>query len=305
MRSPNARTVFNAMDIWQEIEQSLNAALGSSVHLKTQRGLAGGCINQAYRVESSQGPFFVKLNSADSLDMFTAEAQGLEELSQAASLRIPRPVCWGVADRQAFLVLEHLELGGSGSAAALGEGLAALHGVTADQFGWYRDNTIGSTPQRNSHSTDWVQFWAEHRLGFQLQRAATNGAGQHLRERGARLLEALPALLGERQPEASLLHGDLWSGNYAYTRAGEPAIFDPAVYYGDRETDLAMTELFGGFGREFYAAYQHAWPLDPGYATRKKLYNLYHVLNHFNLFGGGYLSQAQGLIDALLSEVNG
>ncbi len=292
------------MDIWQEIEQSLSAALGGGIHLKTPRGVGGGCINQAYRVESSQGPFFIKLNNADSLDMFTAEAQGLEELNQAASLRIPRPVCWGAAGHQAFLVLEHLELGGSGSAAALGEGLAALHRITADQFGWYRDNTIGSTPQRNSHSTDWVQFWLEHRLGFQLQRAAANGAGQRLRERGARLLEALPALLGERQPEASLLHGDLWSGNYAYTRAGEPAIFDPAVYYGDRETDLAMTELFGGFGREFYSAYQHAWPLDAGYPTRKKLYNLYHVLNHFNLFGGGYLSQAQGLIDALLSEVN-
>jgi fructosamine-3-kinase len=293
------------MDIWQEIEQSLGAAMGGGLQLKTPRGVGGGCINQAYRVESSQGPFFIKLNSADSLDMFTAEAEGLEELKQAELLRIPRAVCWGVAGRQAFLVLEHLELGGSGSAAALGEGLAALHRVTADQFGWYRDNTIGSTPQRNRHSTDWLQFWSEQRLGFQLQRAASNGADQRLQERGARLLEALPALLGERQPEASLLHGDLWSGNYAYTRAGEPAIFDPAVYYGDRETDLAMTELFGGFGREFYAAYQHAWPLEAGYATRKKLYNLYHVLNHFNLFGGGYLSQAQGLIDNLLSEVKG
>jgi fructosamine-3-kinase len=293
------------MDIWQQIEQSLSAALGGGVHLKTPRGVGGGCINQTYRVASSQGPFFVKLNSDDCLDMFTAEAHGLEELSQAGSLRVPRPVCRGVAGRQAFLVLEHLELGGSGSAAALGEGLAALHRVTADQFGWYRDNSIGSTHQHNCHSTDWAHFWAEHRLGFQLQLAASNGAGRRVQAQGERLIEALPVLLSGRQPEASLLHGDLWSGNYAYTRAGEPTIFDPAVYYGDRETDLAMTELFGGFGRDFYAAYQHAWPLDAGYATRKKLYNLYHVLNHFNLFGGGYLSQAQGLIDALLSEVSG
>jgi protein-ribulosamine 3-kinase len=293
------------MDVWQEIEQSLSAALGRAAHLKTPRAVGGGCINQAYRVKSSQGPFFIKLNSADALDMFTAEAEGLEELGQAESLRVPRPVCWGVAGRQAFLVLEHLELGGSGSPAALGEGLAALHRITADQFGWYRDNTIGSTPQPNHHSTDWVRFWSEQRLGFQLQLAASNSAGQRLQDRGARLIEALPALLGGRQPEASLLHGDLWSGNYAYTRAGEPTIFDPAVYYGDRETDLAMTELFGGFGREFYTAYQHAWPVAAGYATRKKLYNLYHVLNHFNLFGGGYLSQAQGLVDGLLSEVNG
>jgi fructosamine-3-kinase len=175
--------------------------------------------------------------------------------------------------------------------------------VCADQFGWHRDNTIGSTPQPNRRNRDWAQFWAGQRLDFQLRMAAANDAGARLVARGERLLEALPALLERHRPPASLLHGDLWSGNYAYTRDGEPAIFDPATYYGDRETDLAMTELFGGFPREFYAAYQSAWPLDAGYATRKRLYNLYHVLNHFNLFGGGYLAQAQGLIDGLLSEV--
>lgn len=291
------------MDVWQEIEQSLSAALGSHVRLKSPRSVGGGCINQAFRVDSSEGPFFVKLNSDDALDMFTAEAEGLEELRQAETLRIPRPLSWGMAGHQAFLVLEHLDMGGSGSAALLGEGLAAQHRVTADQFGWYRDNTIGSTRQRNRHSADWVEFWSRHRLGFQLQLAVSHGAGQVLLERGERLVEALPALMDGREPEASLLHGDLWSGNYAFTRAGEPTIFDPAVYYGDREADLAMTELFGGFGRDFYAAYQHAWPLEPGYSTRKKLYNLYHILNHFNLFGGGYLSQAQGMVDELLSEV--
>jgi fructosamine-3-kinase len=118
-----------------------------------------------------------------------------------------------------------------------------------------------------------------------------------------RVQEAVPALLAGREPEASLLHGDLWSGNYGFTRAGEPVIFDPAVYYGDREADLAMTELFGGFGKAFYDAYQASWPLADGYAVRKLLYNLYHILNHFNLFGGGYLSQAQGMMDRLLSEV--
>ncbi len=291
------------MDTWQEIEQSLSAALGGDVRLQSPRSVGGGSINQAYRVDSNQGPFFVKLNSADGLEMFNAEAEGLEELRQAESLRIPRPVSWGLAGRQAFLAMEYLDLGGSGSATALGEGLAAMHRVTADQFGWYRDNTIGSTHQRNRHCDDWETFWGEHRLGFQLELAVSHGGGGRLHERGERLIEALPALLDGREPEASLLHGDLWSGNYAFTRAGEPSLFDPAVYYGDREADLAMTELFGGFSREFYAAYRHAWPLDTGYATRKKLYNLYHVLNHFNLFGGGYLSQAQGMIEGLLSEV--
>lgn len=293
------------MDVWQEIEQSLSATLGTGVRLKSPRGVGGGSINQAYRVDSSEGPFFVKINSADGLGMFTAEAEGLEELRQAGTLRIPQPLSWGVAGNRAFLVLEFLQLGGVGSAALLGEGLAAQHRITADQFGWYRDNTIGSTRQRNRHTSDWLAFWSRHRLGFQLQLAVSHGAGQALQQRGERLLDALPALLDGREPEASLLHGDLWSGNYAFTRSGEPALFDPAVYYGDRETDLAMTELFGGFSREFYAAYQHAWPLDAGYATRKQLYNLYHVLNHFNLFGSGYLSQAQGIIDTLLSEVNG
>jgi fructosamine-3-kinase len=291
------------MSIWDDIEQSLAAELGTAVHLKLPDSVGGGCINQAFRVESNQGPFFVKVNAADSLEMFAAEAEGLEELQQAESLRVPNPLAWGVADREAFLVLEYLELGGSGSHAALGEGLADLHRVTADRFGWYRDNTIGSTAQRNTQDDDWLSFWREQRLGFQLDLAVRKGAGRRLREQGDRLIEVLPALLAGHGAEASLLHGDLWSGNYAFTRAGEPAIFDPAVYYGDREADLAMTELFGGFGREFYAAYRHSWPLDAGYPVRKTLYNLYHVLNHFNLFGGGYLSQAQGMIDRLLSEV--
>jgi fructosamine-3-kinase len=178
-----------------------------------------------------------------------------------------------------------------------------MHRVTQARFGWVQDNTIGSTPQINTPEEDWIVFWREHRLRFQLHLATRHGHGGRLRERGERLLDEFPRLFAEYQPAASLLHGDLWSGNYAYTREGEPVIFDPAVYYGDREADLAMTELFGGFGREFYAAYREAYPLDEGYAVRKTLYNLYHVLNHLNLFGGGYLSQAQGMIDRLLSEL--
>ncbi|HFD80108.1 MAG TPA: fructosamine kinase family protein [Gammaproteobacteria bacterium] len=288
---------------WHEVEQALAASLGGSLHLSAPGSVGGGCINQAFRVESSQGPFFVKVNSADGLEMFQAEAEGLEELQQAESLRIPAPLAWGLADGQAFLVLEYLELGGSGSPAVLAEGLVAQHRITANRFGWYRDNTIGATPQPNRQEDEWLVFWRERRLKFQLELALERGAGSRLVDRGERLLEALPALLSGHRPEASLLHGDLWGGNYAYTRAGEPVLFDPAVYYGDREADLAMTELFGGFSPEFYAAYRHAWPLDAGYPLRRKLYNLYHVLNHYNLFGGGYLSQARGMIDALLAEV--
>jgi fructosamine-3-kinase len=170
------------------------------------------------------------------------------------------------------------------------------------RFGWDRDNTIGSTPQLNEPSVDWVTFWRERRLGYQLELAARNGYRGRLKQRGERLLDGLGALL-DHNPVPSLLHGDLWGGNLGYDEAGEPVIFDPACYFGDREADLAMTELFGGFGRRFWAAYQEAWPLSEGYPVRKHLYNLYHVINHLNLFGGGYLSQAESMIDRLLAEI--
>jgi fructosamine-3-kinase len=291
------------MSLWTDIEADLTRCTGAAVRLSAPATVGGGCINQAYQVRSQNGTYFVKLNAAGGLEMFEAEAQGLQALGQAPGLRVPQPLCWGVSGANAYLVMEGLELGGSGDPAALGEGLAALHRISADRFGWHRDNTIGSTPQVNRQADDWQTFWREHRLGFQLQLAARNGAGDALLDAGRQLQEALPMLLAGHTPAASLLHGDLWSGNYSFTRAGEPAIFDPAVYYGDRETDIAMTELFGGFATAFYSAYRSAWPLEEGYAVRKILYNLYHVLNHFNLFGGGYLSQAQRMLERLLSEV--
>ncbi|MFQ5486860.1 MAG: fructosamine kinase family protein, partial [Gammaproteobacteria bacterium] len=155
----------------------------------------------------------------------------------------------------------------------------------------------------NTPDEDWPRFWQQRRLGYQLQLAARNGYDDGLRQRGERLLEAVPLFFNGRQPPPALLHGDLWSGNYAVTRSGEPVIFDPAVYYGDREADLAMTELFGGFPAAFYDAYNEAWPLAPAYRVRKTLYNLYHILNHLNLFGAAYLSQAQAMMEQLLSEV--
>lgn len=291
------------MSLWSEIEVSLAAQLGSSVKLQSPRPVGGGSINQTFRVASNAGEFFVKTNSADGLDMFIAEAEGLTELSQARALRIPGAIVWGQAAGQAYLAMEYLEPGHTGSAVAFGEALAGMHRITTDRFGWWRDNTIGSTVQINTQEDSWLDFWRDHRLGFQLDLAVRNGAGKRLLDSGEELRERLPVLLQGHHVEASLLHGDLWSGNYFYTSGGQPAIFDPAVYYGDREADIAMTELFGGFGRDFYAAYRNAWPLDDGYSARKTLYNLYHVLNHFNLFGGGYSSQAGNMIDQLLSEL--
>jgi protein-ribulosamine 3-kinase len=291
------------MSIWENIRNDIEAATGVSASLDQHGSVGGGCINEASRIRYGDITYFVKLNTASGYDMFVAEARGLEELRQCMALKIPEPVCVGSDRQSAWLVMENLALGGHGSGAELGEGLAAMHRITRHQYGWDIDNTIGSTPQENAWMDDWPDFWRERRLRYQLELAARNGAGGGLLSKGKALLDVFPCLFDSYAPQASLLHGDLWSGNYAYTSAGEPAIFDPAVYYGDREADLAMTELFGGFGGDFYAAYNDAWPLDSGYSTRKTLYNLYHILNHFNLFGGGYLGQAQRMIETLLREL--
>jgi len=235
--------------------------------------------------------------------MFEAEAEGLREIAATGTVRVPRAVCTGSDHSQAWIVLEYLALGSAtrGAMGRLGEQLAALHRVTSTCCGWTRDNTIGSTPQVNTPTPDWIEFWRRHRLGFQLDLAARNGYGGALQRDSAQLIERLPEFFAGYRPAASLLHGDLWGGNAGAIVDGTPVIFDPAVYYGDREADLAMTELFGGFPHDFYDAYAATWPLDPGYRRRRDLYNLYHVLNHLNLFGGAYRSQAQDMIRALLA----
>lgn len=289
--------------MWEEIAAQIGQALGHMVELGTPSSVGGGCINAAYRLPSSHGDFFVKLNDETQQYMFEAEAEGLLEMAQSQSVRVPRPLCWGHAEGQAFLVMEALELGGQVDMVVFGRQLAQMHQCHAAQYGWHRDNTIGSTPQVNTQGLDWIAFWAEHRLGFQLDLAGERGANRPLLIGGDRLRSRLDGFFPGYTPKPSLLHGDLWSGNYAGNERGEAVIFDPAVYYGDREADLAMTELFGGFSAAFYQGYNEAWALDPGYAVRKNLYNLYHILNHFNLFGGGYGRQAERMCEQLLAEL--
>jgi fructosamine-3-kinase len=292
------------MSDWGAIAARIAAVRGRAFEPAPPRTAGGGCINRSVVLSDGVSSYFVKLNNSARLAMFEAEAAGLEEIAATATIRVPAPLCTGVAGGAAYLVMEHLQLGGDrgGSAALAGRQLAQLHRTTREAFGWERDNTIGSTPQPNGSAGDWVEFWRDRRLGFQLDLAARNGYGGRLQERGRRLLEGLGELL-DHAPLPSLLHGDLWGGNIGYGEGGEPVIYDPAVYYGDREADLAMTELFGGFAADFYAAYREAWPLDPGYETRRDLYNLYHVINHLNLFGTGYLGQAQGMIERLLARL--
>ncbi len=246
------------------------------------------------------GAVFRKSGPAAALPMFEAEARGLAELAAADAVRVPEVYAVGTDERGAYLEMERLALvtPDADCEAHFGAQLAALHRVTAGKHGWHRDNFIGATPQQNAQSADWLVFYREQRLRRQLELAAQNGYAGELQSLGAALIDRLPALLESYAPVPSLLHGDLWGGNWSMVD-GHPVVFDPAVYYGDRETDLAMTRLFGGFGRAFYRAYDETWPLAPGWQRRLPLYQLYHVLNHLNLFGDGYLARALHLLRQL------
>jgi fructosamine-3-kinase len=291
--------------VWADIAESISKASGAAFEPRRASEVGGGCINRAVKLSDGDRCYFVKATDPSAASMFEAERDGLADLLGAGCLRVPAPVTCGTTDDAAFLVLEYIpmtSLSGRGWA-RLGEGLAALHAGIQPAFGWRRGNTIGSTPQINHPAADWVGFWREHRLGYQLGLAARNGLDDSTIRQGQRLLDRFDSLFERYEPRPSLLHGDLWSGNVAADENGDPVLFDPAVYYGDRETDIAMSELFGRFDRRFYDAYQSAWPLDPGYEQRRMLYQLYHVLNHYNLFGGSYAGQARGMIDRLLAAL--
>ncbi len=292
------------MTFWQGLGERIAAASGTPFAAQDRITLGGGCINRCYRLRGEPFDVFVKLNGLDRLVMFEAEAAALIELAASDTVRVPQPLCWGTLDQHAYLVLEYLALGrlDDSTQAVLGRQLAALHRIPKSYFGWTADNTIGTTPQLNSRTTDWAAFWRDQRLGYQLELAARSGHNGHygsLMAKGERLLAKLDRFFSDYPVTPSLLHGDLWSGNAA-AAGGEPVLYDPASYYGDREADLAMTELFGGFSNAFYAAYNKAYPVHEGYPSRRVLYNLYHVLNHLNLFGGGYQAQAEAMLDRLL-----
>jgi protein-ribulosamine 3-kinase len=291
------------MQRFAPIARELSTLSGARCAPAPQRSVAGGSIHECYAWRCGAGTLFVKVGARSARATFDAESLGLAELARARALRVPQVIGCGQTEAGAFLALEWIEAGSPDVRCEerLGEGLAALHRVSAAHFGFHHDNLIGRTPQANGWTSDWAEFFRDRRLRPQLTLAAHNGHGALLRERGARLLERVPALLAGHRPSASLLHGDLWGGNWLASAQGEPVVFDPAVYYGDREADLAMTRLFGGFGASFYRAYSAAAPLAPGWQARGELYNLYHVLNHANLFGAGYVRQAQAMMERLLA----
>jgi fructosamine-3-kinase len=267
--------------------------------------VGGGSIHRTWHVADGARHFFVKAGPSPVASMLAAEAKGLQALAAVGVLRTPTFIALGEGGDEAFLVLEYLRLGALDprSGACLGAALAQLHRTTGSAYGWSEDNFIGTTPQDNAMHTSWPYFFGERRLRPQLQLALRHGMDQALAAKAYAVIERIGGLFIDYRPVPSLLHGDLWSGNAAQCSDGTPAVFDPACYWGDRETDLAMAELFGGFPTSFFAAYRQEWPLDSGYETRKPLYNLYHILNHFNLFGSAYLGQAQRMIDRLLAEL--
>ena len=293
------------MQQWQSIIEHIELSSGQAFPVRQQQSLSGGSINTAFVLTAETGTqYFVKTNTAGQKAMFEAEAEGLRVMASSETIKVPEPLCFGENSMQSYIVMEFLEMQGRADQSVLGEQLAAMHRVTAEQFGWQINNTIGATFQPNEYRHNWLEFWSEQRLGFQLQLAAKNGYGGELQSLGEKLLLEMPKLFTGREIKPSMLHGDLWGGNVAGLNDGTPVIFDPAFYYGDREADIAMTYVFGGFGPDFYASYQNAFPLDDGFAVRKTFYNIYHIINHLNMFGGGYHGQAINMLEQVLAEIS-
>ena len=282
--------------------QALRDALGNDgIHLddSTPRPVGGGDISAAWCVQETAGRLFLKTSTLANQDMFAAEKAGLNELRAAAAVRVPEVLAQGATASDSYLVLEWLDLASPDTASEkdLGAKLALQHRVTAESHGWGRSNTIGLTPQHNPQTSNWAEFFVDHRLRFQVDLAIDKGFSALVPLRGP-AIDGARQLLGGHCPPPSLLHGDLWGGNHASVN-GSAVIFDPAVYFGDRETDIAMTKLFGGFSTTFYKAYDQAWPLPADSKSRLGLYQLYHVLNHVNLFGQSYLGRTLAMLENL------
>ncbi|MBW2733042.1 MAG: fructosamine kinase family protein [Deltaproteobacteria bacterium] len=275
------------------VEALIGDKTGESSPVASATAVDGGCISAATMVELADGRrFFVKSNADPLPGMFEREAEALSALAEVGALRAPRPV--GTAQTPLpLIVMEHIVKGAQGRdfSARFGRGFAELHRRgRAERVGFEHDNYIGSTTQPNGWNDSWVDFWRHKRLGHQLGLARSNGyADAEMSSLGDALLERLDELIGAKSGfKPSLLHGDLWGGNYLCDEHGQPVLIDPASYYGHREADLAMTYCFGGFDHHFYEAYQETWPLEPGWRERVEVYKLYHFLNHLNLFGPSY-----------------
>lgn len=262
---------------------------GPVVEIRSQ---GGGCINHASQVLTQYNKYFLKWNPQPLPNMFTSEALGLRLLAAENAIRVPAVITTQEAQSgiPAFILLEWIDCCSSFDQKICGQQLAQLHMKSSSpQFGLDHDNYIGSTPQTNAWHADWVSFFRDQRLQPQIELAQRNDRCPHVRRQKLdRLLNHLEDWIGGIPRKPSLLHGDLWGGNVIADENSNPVLIDPAVYYGDREADLAFTQMFGGFSSAFYQAYQEVYPLEPGYQDRFEVYNIYHILNHLNLFGDSY-----------------
>ena len=254
---------------------------------------------------SEKTSFFIKVTQNNNFNRLTTEASGLKLIAETNTIRTPSIIACGETRQCAYIILEYLELQPKTnlSASILGSQLAEAHKNTQELFGLNENNWIGLTRQHNQQYNNWPTFYLEQRLKPQLELAYLNGYKNTLKIKADHLIKDNDLFFKDYSPTPSLLHGDLWAGNWGTLNENEPVIFDPAVYYGDRETDIAMTLLFGGFPGGFYKSYNEAWPLSEGFKNRQDLYNLYHVINHLNIFGRGYLSQAENLLDKLVQKL--
>lgn len=293
----------NAMN---EMTKVLSALLGCGVEVLSCTSVGGGDIHMSYQVELVAAGVvrhvFVKSNSEQFSQLLEAESQALLEIEKHAVLKTPQCLGLHALGGQVYLALEWLDLKSRGDDYALGCQLAKLHQITHSRYGWHSDNFIGYSKQSNHWVDSWSDFWLEHRLKPQLLAAEKQGFSKSLKKNQKPLIAASKALLENHHPQASLLHGDFWGGNKAFLADGQPVIFDPASYYGDREVDLAMAGLFGGFTHDFYVGYESVSPLDDGFNQRKVLYNLYHQLNHLNMFGTTYLGECLRAIKSIVGE---
>ena len=290
---------------WQEINAGISAAKKYNFEPVRCFPLSSGITGENFRLQTKSESIFLKLIDINKSPILYAEAEGLKAISNTNTLKTPRIFAKGESADFAWLALEFISLRSPDTSCAIemGESLAAMHQNQNDFHGWHSNNWIGANKQRNSFSNDWPNFFKEFRLLPQLNQALDNNLDKSVFDSGQLLLEEISKLFTNYYPAPSLLHGDLWPGNWASDPEGNPIVFDPACYYGDRETDIAMTELFAGFRQDFYDAYNSANPIDKGYVERKSVYNLYHILNHFNIFGVSYEQQASDLIQKSLSAI--
>jgi protein-ribulosamine 3-kinase len=285
-------------EVKKSVELYLGARSGSPLQITESKSIGGGCINEAYMLKSANGRYFIKYNSAAAFPgMFEKEAAGLKILADTNTISVPEVITTGESGKNAYLLLQYIESGTPGRNFwnEFGTKLADLHRNTNDHFGLDHDNYIGSLVQANKPNPDFFSFFVSERIEPQLKDARNKGA---FNPGDIRYFDSLFKSLQDIIPveKPALLHGDLWSGNFMVTNGGSPCLIDPAVYYGHREADIATTQLFGGFQPEFYHAYNHAWPMEKDWQKRVDIFNLYPLLVHVNLFGGGYAAQVLRII---------